>query len=129
MQGIHQFEYSVIRSSPHVEREEFFNSGIVLYCAGQKFLDTIVYLNEDLVRFFCNELDIDLLRKNIEAFEVVCKGGDAAGIMGKLPIAERFCWLTAPWSTILQTSRPHPGLCDDAGETLERLYRQLVAKG
>lgn len=129
MQGRHPFEYAVIRIVPHVEREEFFNSGIVLYCAGQKFLDTIVHLNEDLVRVFCNELDIDLLRKHIEAFELVCKGGDAAGLMGQLPIAERFRWLTAPRSTILQTSRPHPGLCDDAGETLERLYRQLVAKG
>lgn len=129
MQGKHPFEYAVIRIVPHVEREEFFNSGIVLYCAGQKFLDTIVQLDEDIVRVFRNELDIDCLRKHIEAFERVCKGGNEGGPIGRLPIAERFRWLTAPRSTVLQTSRPHPGLCDDAHETLAWLYTQLVERG
>lgn len=128
MQGKHPFEYAVIRVVPHVEREEFFNAGVVLYCAGQKFLDTIVQLNEDVVRVFCDELDTDCLKKHIEAFERVCKGGLDAGPIGSLPRAERFRWLTSPRSTVLQTSRPHPGLCDDAGEMLVRLYAQLVVR-
>lgn len=129
MQGKHAFEYAVVRIMPHVEREEFFNAGVVLYCPGQKFLDTRLQLNEDMVRVFCDKINIDELTEHVSAFERVCKGGNDAGPIGKLPIAERFRWLTAPRSTILQTSRPHPGLCDDAGEMLEHLYGQLVLKG
>lgn len=129
MQGKHAFEYAVVRIMPHVEREEFFNAGVVLYCPNQKFLDARLQLNEEMVRIFCNKINIDELREHINAFERVCKGGDDAGPIGKLPIAERFRWLTAQRSTILQTSRPHPGLCDDAGEMLVHLFAQLVAKG
>lgn len=128
MQGKHAFEYAVVRVMPHVEREEFFNAGVVLYCPSQKFLDTRLQLDEEMVRVFCTKINIDELREHIKAFETVCKGGNDAGPIGKLPIAERFRWLTAPRSTILQTSRPHPGLCDDAGEMLEHLHKQLVAK-
>ena len=126
MQGNHLFEYAVIRVVPHVEREEFLNVGIVLYCSNQKFLKTKTELNENRLRALCNHLDLAELKDHIASFERICAGGADAGPIGKLSIAERFRWLTAARSTVLQTSKVHPGLCDDAGEMLEHLFKQLV---
>jgi hypothetical protein len=129
MQGNQLFEYAVIRIVPHVEREEFLNVGIVLYCSNQKFLKTKIELNEDRLRALCNNLDIAELKDHMTSFERICAGGADAGAIGKLSIAERFRWLTAARSTVLQTSKVHPGLCDDAGEMLEHLFNQLVKVG
>jgi hypothetical protein len=126
MQGNHLFEYAVIRVVPHVEREEFFNIGIVLFCNDQKFLKAMFALREDKLRVFCDKLDIDELRDHTASFERICKGGDDGGPIGKLRMAERFRWLTATRSTVLQTSKVHPGLCDDAEEMLQHLFERLV---
>ncbi|HYG20921.1 MAG TPA: DUF3037 domain-containing protein [Ohtaekwangia sp.] len=126
MQGNHLFEYAVIRVVPHVEREEFFNVGIVLFCNDQKFLKTMVALKEEKLRVFCDKMDFDELREHITSFERICAGGNDAGPIGKLRMAERFRWLTATRSTVLQTSKVHPGLCDDAGEMLKHLFERLV---
>lgn len=120
------FEYAVIRVVPHVEREEFLNVGIVMYCAKLKFLKTKVELREDRLRVLCDKMDFKELRNHTTSFEKICKGGDDAGPIGKLSIAERFRWLTATRSTVLQTSKVHPGLCLDADEMLERLFVQMV---
>jgi hypothetical protein len=129
MQGNQLFEYAVIRVVPHVEREEFLNVGIVLYCSSQKFLKTKIELNEDRLQALCNHLDVAELKDHMASFERICAGGADAGPIGKLSIAERFRWLTAARSTVLQTSKVHPGLCDDAGEMLEHLFNQLVKVG
>lgn len=126
MQENHLFEYAVIRVVPHVEREEFLNVGIVLYCGPQKFLQTRFELNEERLKALCDKLDLQELREHITSFERICAGGKDAGPIGKLSMAERFRWLTATRSTVLQTSKVHPGLCADAGEMLNRLYAQLV---
>jgi hypothetical protein len=126
MQGDQLFEYAVIRVVPKVEREEFINIGVILYCSGQKFLQCILELNEKKLQALCCNIDVDELRSHMQSFEKICKGGDDAGPIGKLSIAERFRWLTATRSTILQTSKVHPGLCKDATEMLHRLHRQLV---
>jgi hypothetical protein len=126
MQENHLFEYAVIRVVPHVEREEFINVGVVLYCKDQKFLQTIVELNETRLMALCDKLDIAELKEYIASFVRICQGGTSAGPIGKLPMAERFRWLTATRSTVVQTSKVHPGLCNDAAEMLDRLYRQLV---
>jgi len=126
MQEQHLFEYAVIRIVPKVEREEFFNVGVVLYCAKQKFLQASILLDEDRLRTFCKKADINELREYLHAFERICKGGNDAGPIGKLPIAERFRWLTATRSTVVQTSKVHPGLCTDAAEMLAKLFEQLV---
>jgi hypothetical protein len=122
----HLFEYAVIRVVPHVEREEFLNVGIVLYCAKEKFLKTRFELDEARLYSLCSKLDLRELREYIVSFEKICTGGNDAGPIGKLSIAERFRWLTATRSTILQTSKVHPGLCHDAGEMLTRLFDQMV---
>jgi hypothetical protein len=122
------FEYAVIRVVPHVEREEFLNVGILLYCAGQKFLKALYELDETRLRILCDKLDFNEVKEHVSSFDKICRGGKDAGPIGKLSMPERFRWLTAERSTMLQTSKVHPGLCTDADEMLERLFAQLVRK-
>ena len=126
MQGKHLFEYAVIRVVPRVEREEFLNVGVVLYCAKQNFLKFIFRIDKTRLLSLCNNCDIAEIEEYLEAFQRICLGNKDAGPIAKLPIAERFRWLTATRSTIVQASKVHPGFCDDAGETLEKLFTQLV---
>ncbi|MGN6292403.1 MAG: DUF3037 domain-containing protein [Chitinophagaceae bacterium] len=126
MQEKHLFEYAVIRVVPRVEREEFINAGIVLYCRDQRFLGVMFSVDEDRLRSLCPLLDIEELKEHLEAFEQIAIGNKNAGPIAKLDLAGRFRWLTATRSTVVQASKVHPGLCDDAGEMLERLYNQLV---
>ena len=127
MQATRLFEYAVIRVVPHVEREEFLNVGVILYCGPEKFLQCRTDVNEERLKVLCDSLDFAELRNHIQSFERICAGGTSAGPIGKLSMAERFRWLTSPRSTMVQTSKVHPGLCTNAKEMLERLYSQLVA--
>lgn len=122
----HLFEYAVIRVVPRVEREEFMNVGVILYCSSQGFLQTRYELNEQRLRAFSPEIDLAELKERLRAFERICAGRREGGPIGQLPIAGRFRWLTAARSTVVQTSAVHPGLCDSAPATLDRLYSQLV---
>jgi hypothetical protein len=121
------FEYAVLRVVPHVEREEFLNVGIVLLCAKQKFLKAKFEINSSRLNLLCKSLDFDELTTHAKSFELICAGGKEAGPIGTLPIAERFRWLTSTRSTILQSSKVHPGLCQGAAEKLEDLFSKLVA--
>lgn len=120
------FEYSVIRAVPKVERGEFINIGVVVYCAQLKFLNASFRVDEKRLTGFSPTLDIAAIQEYLDAFEKICKGGTDAGPIGMLPIAERFRWLTATRSTILQSSPVHTGLCDDAEEKLKQLFQNLV---
>lgn len=126
MQEKHLFEYAVIRVVPRVEREEFINIGIILYCPSLGFLQTSIFLNKDRFCAFTEDIDLEELEKNLEAFKRICKGGPDGGAIGKLSLASRFRWLTATRSTILQTSPVHLGLCPDPKDKLDRLLNQLV---
>ncbi|GAB2768309.1 DUF3037 domain-containing protein [Rhabdobacter roseus] len=126
MQEKHVFEYAVVRVVPCVAREEFLNVGVILYCSAQGFLRTTYTLNEERLRAFSAQVDIAELRERLRAFERICAGRAEGGSIGQLPLASRFRWLTAARSTVVQTSAVHPGLCIDAADTLDRLYRQLV---
>ena len=122
----HVFEYAVLRVVPRVEREEFLNVGVIVYCRDQSFLETRFLLPEARLHAFAHELDPAELRARLQAFERICQGRAAGGPIGQLTLAERFRWLTATRSTVVQTSPVHPGLCVDAGDTLARLFGQLV---
>jgi|SRR6185437_2800096 len=122
----HLFEYAVIRVVPRVEREEFLNVGIILYCRDQQFLQARFSLNENRLQAFCALINLDELKEHLLALEKISSGEKDSGPIGQLDIASRFRWLTAKRSTIVQTSQVHPGLCVDARETLDRLYSQLV---
>jgi DUF3037 family protein len=126
MQENHLFEYAVIRIVPRVEREEFLNVGVILYCAKKKFLQTMFEINHHRLLAFCNKLNVTEVEDNLQAFERICMGAEGSGPIGKLDTASRFRWLTATRSTVVQTSRVHPGFCTDPGETLTHLYNQLV---
>ena len=126
MQEKDLFEYAVIRVVPRVEREEFLNVGVVLYCAKQKFLKMLFRIDEDRLQIFCSDCNVHDVNEYLSAFERICTGSKDAGPIGILPIAERFRWLTATRSTVVQTSKVHPGFCEDAGEMLEKLFVQLV---
>lgn len=128
MQERHLFEYAVIRIVPRVEREEFLNIGVVLYCRDLQFLKTLYLLDEERLKPFAAYLDMALVKDHLCAFEKICKGDTSAGEIAKLDLASRFRWLTATRSTIVQTSKVHPGLSADPAETLEKLYRQMVLK-
>jgi len=120
------FEYAVIRVMPRVEREEFLNIGIILYCAKQKYLKMLYILDEHRLQAFSDYLDMDELKEHLCSFERICSGDVHGGPIAKLDMPSRFRWLTATRSTVLQTSKVHPGLCVDAEETTNRLFSQLV---
>lgn len=126
MQEKDLFEYAVIRVVPRVEREEFINVGVILYCAKQNFLLAKIKLDEERLKAFCVEIDTESLRSNLNALEQISKGSAEGGPIGKLDSASRFRWLTATRSTVVQASKVHPGFCTNAQETLEKLYIELV---
>ena len=126
MQANDLFEYAVIRTVPRVEREEFLNVGVVLFCRHQKFLKAKFSLSESRIKAFAPAINMPLVEEYLIAFQQICEGANDAGPIAQLPLAERFRWLTAPRSTILQTSRVHSGLCADAEEKLRKLYEELV---
>ncbi|HSI90393.1 MAG TPA: DUF3037 domain-containing protein [Adhaeribacter sp.] len=126
MQEKHLFEYAVLRVMPRVEREEFINVGVILYCASQGFLQTVFHINETKLQTFSSELDLQEIQERLQAFERICQGGKEGGTIGQLPIASRFRWLTATRSTVVQTSKVHPGLCKEPKAKLEKLFAELV---
>ncbi|HET8753298.1 MAG TPA: DUF3037 domain-containing protein [Salinimicrobium sp.] len=126
MQEKHLYEYSVIRILPRVEREEFLNVGIILFSKRQKFLKMLYKLDQEKLNLFSDDLDFEQLQLNLQAFEKICNGEKNGGPIAQFDIPSRFRWLTAQRSSVIQTSRPHPGLCDDLDQTLERLFQELV---
>ena len=126
MQERQLYEYAVIRVVPRVEREEFLNVGIVLFCKQQKFLQVLYKLEESKLKIFSDAVDLEQLQKNLEAFEKICRGDKDGGPIAQMDIASRFRWLTAVRSSVIQTSRPHPGLCVCLDGTLKRLFEELV---
>jgi Protein of unknown function (DUF3037) len=120
------FEYAVLRLVPRVEREEFLNVGVVLYCAARNFLECRFELNRERICSFYGDVNLPDLEERLNAFDKICQGASDGGPIGQLNPASRFRWLSAYRSTILQTSRIHPGLCYDPTETLGKLFDQLV---
>jgi hypothetical protein len=126
MPGNHLFEYAIIRIVPRVEREEFLNVGVVLYCRDRNFLQAMITVDEQRLQAFSPSTDVDEIKKYLHAFHQICKGASEGGPIAKLDIASRFRWLTALRSTMVQTSRVHPGLCQHTTATLQHLHKQLV---
>jgi hypothetical protein len=126
MEDKYLYEYAVIRFVPRVEREEFLNVGIILYCSKQGFLETKIQLNDSRFKAFPCGVEPSELQEYLQTWERICSGGEKGGPIGLLPIASRFRWLTSTRSTIVQTSKVHPGFCHDASQTLETLFQALV---
>lgn len=126
MQENNLFEYAVIRVVPQVEREEFLNVGVILYCPKLKFLQCLCEIDEKRLCSFSNKIDIDDLKGHLHSFAEICGGSKDGGPIAQLDMPSRFRWLSATRSTVVQTSKVHPGLCVDPQETLGKLYNQLV---
>ncbi len=126
MQEHHLFEYAVIRVVPRVEREEFVNVGVVLFCQSQRFLKAIYCVDEKKLTAFSPTMDLSEIESYLHAFARICDGGLPGGAIGALPVASRFRWLTATRSSVVQASKVHPGYCKSPDETLEKLFAALV---
>ena len=120
------YDYAVIRVVPRVERAEFVNVGVILSCQDESFLDARIELDESRLLALHPALDLDAVRAHLATIPAICAGGDAAGPIGKLSRRERFDWLTAPRSTIIQTSPVHAGRCVDARAAIEHLMDAMV---
>jgi hypothetical protein len=126
MQEQHVYEYAVIRVLPRVEREEFLNVGLILFCKRKKYIRMQYQVNPSKLAMFSSDLELDELIGNLNAFEQISIGNHNAGPMAMEDVAERFRWLTAVRSSCIQTSRPHPGMSSDLDETFEKLFNELV---
>jgi hypothetical protein len=120
------FAYATIRVVPRVEREEFVNVGVVLFSRPRKFLGVEARLDGDRLRALWPELDLDAIERQLDVIRLVIAGDPAGGAVAHLPAAERFGWLSAPASTILQPGPVHAGLADDPAATLRDLFADLV---
>ena len=126
MQQKHQYEYAIVRVVPVVEREEFVNAGVILFCKKKKFIRMKFHLCEAKILSLMSDADLEEIRKNLEAFRIIAAGQKEGGPIASLDPAERFRWLTAVRSASIQTSRPHPGISDDLEKTFTILFSQMV---
>jgi len=120
------YDYAIVRVVPRVEREEFINAGVILSCPAQDFLGARIELDERRLLALDAGVDVETVRANLASIPVVCAGGPAAGPIGKLTPRERFHWLVATRSTIIQTSPVHSGRCQDPAAALDHLVRTMV---
>ena len=120
------YEYAVIRFVPKVEREEFINVGVVLYCKKFNFLKAICLLDERKMTSLNTDYSLSEINAYLDAFKNICDGNSKAGPIAKLEMAVRFRWLTAKRSSVVQTSSVHIGLCIEPILTLNKLFKELV---
>ena len=120
------YDYAIIRVVPRVEREEFINVGVIVYCPALDYLAARIELDEGRLLGFASCVDIDLVRENLASIPAICTG---SGPIGRLTLRERFHWLVAPRSTMIQTSSVHTGRSDDPSRLLEQLLHKMVRPG
>jgi len=126
MQQKHQYEYAIVRVVPVVEREEFVNAGVILFCKKEKFIRMKYRLCEDKIRSLMPDADMEEIRENLEAFRIIAAGEKDGGPIASLDPVERFRWLSSVRSASIQTSTPHTGLSDDLEKTFNTLFAEMV---
>ena len=127
MQERNLYEYAIIRLLPNVEREEFLNVGLILFCKHKKFIKVAFEVDENRLKAFA-EVDVDFIKANLFAFQNIANADKNAGLVATFDLPSRFRWLTAMRSSMIQTSRPHPGICENLEDTFNRIYQQNVAQ-
>ena len=126
MRDHYPYDYAILRVVPRVDREEFMNVGVIVSCPARGFLEARVELDERRLTVLDPSLDVESIRTHLETIPGICVGGPQAGPIGQLSQRERFHWLVAPRSTIIQTSPVHTGSCKDPSEVLEHLLETMV---
>jgi len=126
MPALSSFDYAILRVVPRVERGELVNAGVILFCLEKDFLAARVEVNEPRLRALWPEIDLELVRQHLEAIPKICVGSPDAGPIARLSLRERFHWLVAPRSTMIQVSPVHAGLCDQPERALDELFCQTV---
>jgi hypothetical protein len=124
--ALHSYDYAILRIVPWAEREEFANAGVVLHCLERRYLESRVHVDERRLQALWPDLDLGPIRQHLEAFPKICAGDPDAGPIARLSSRERFQWLVAPRSTIIQVSAVHSGVCDSPAVTLDELFHRLV---
>jgi hypothetical protein len=128
MRALRTYDYAVVRVVPRVERGEFVNAGIILSCDVERILRSSIELDEGALLAIDAYVDLDVVRSALAAIPTICAGGAGAGDIGKMSARERFHWLVAPRSTIVQTSPVHTGQCADPDAALEHLMQTMVRR-
>jgi len=128
MRALRTYDYAVVRAVPRVERGEFVNAGIILACDVERVLLARIELDEKALLALDSRVDLDLVRSVLKSIPAICAGGEAAGELGRMSARERFHWLVAPRSTIVQTSPVHTGQCSDPLAALGHLMRTMVRR-
>lgn len=121
------FDYALLRVVPRVERQEFVNAGVVVFCREKRYLAARVRLDRERVRALWPDAELDLIAQHLDAVVRICEGDSSAGAIAQLSQSERFHWLVSPRSTIIQPSPVHTGVCDETGGLLDRLETQFFA--
>ena len=128
MRALRTYDYAVVRVVPRVERGEFLNAGIILSCDVERILLANIELDEGALLAIDPHVDMELVRSALASIPAICAGGAAAGDIGKMTPRERFHWLVAPRSTIVQTSPVHTGQCAEPAAALEHLTQTMVRR-
>lgn len=121
------FQYLVVRVVPCLERGEYVNAGVVLFCRGRGFLAAALGLDEQRLAALAPGLELASIRRHLDGLGRIAEGDPDAGPVARLEPSERFHWLAAPSSTVVQPSPVHTGLCEEPGATLAHLFARLVA--
>jgi hypothetical protein len=123
---LNSFDYAVIRIVPRVDREEFLNAGVILFCLERRFLGARVHVAEERLRALWPDLDLNVLGMHLDAFARIAQGDADAGPIAHLSLRERFQWLVAPRSTMIQVSPVHSGLCETPESMIDQLFQKLA---
>ncbi len=126
MSARHAFDYVLVQVVPRVDRDERLNAGVVLFCPAAGFLGARLRLDPARLRALSPDVDLAGVARQLDAIDAVAAGQPAAGPVGALSASERFHWLSAPRSTIVQPSPAHAGLCADPAAALDRLFRATL---
>ena len=126
MHALSSFDYAIVRVVPRVERGECINVGVILFCRTRRFLHALVELDTQRLLALDPDSDIALIEQHLATIPRICEGGAGAGRIGQLSQSERFHWLVAPRSTIIQTSPTHSGLCTDPAIVFDHLMETMV---
>jgi hypothetical protein len=125
---MHTYDYAIVRVVPRVERGECLNAGIILACDVERFLRSDIDLDEAALLALDPQVDLELIMRTLAVIPAICAGGPQSGDIGRLSVRERFHWLVAPRSTMVQTSPVHTGRCADLPAALEHLMATMIRR-